>query len=487
MSEKLSREDLARLVAQDIQPGSFVNLGIGQPTSVSNYLTAEQDITLHTENGMLGMGPEAHGDEIDQDLINAGKVPVTEVPGASYFHHADSFAMMRGGHLDVCVLGAFQVSATGDLANWHTGAPDAIPAVGGAMDLATGAKDVYVMMSLFAKDGTPKLVPECSYPLTGVGCVTRVYTNDAVFLLTPEGVRVRETFGTTLEELQSKMDIKLLPPLPSKAPVKLEGTMTETKTPGDQFVQSLARGLTVIRAFDADNVTMTLSEVSKRTGLTRATARRFLHTLVDLGYVRTDGRVFELTALVLQLGYSYLAGQSLPQLVQPLLEELSAELHESTSASILDGDEIVYIARIHTRRIMTVGIMVGTRFPAYATSMGRVLLAGLPTEELEERLASTTLKQLTPRTIADPVQLRAELDTVRSQGWSLVDQELEIGLRSVAVPVLHPDGSVAAALNMSMQASLADGTRDVDAVVAEALPKLRAASAKITDALRAQQ
>ncbi|MGW6175097.1 3-oxoacid CoA-transferase subunit B [Arthrobacter sp. NPDC055138] len=212
MSEKLSREDLAKLVAQDIQPGSFVNLGIGQPTSVSNYLTAEQDITLHTENGMLGMGPEAHGDEVDQDLINAGKVPVTEVPGASYFHHADSFAMMRGGHLDVCVLGAFQVSATGDLANWHTGAPDAIPAVGGAMDLATGAKDVYVMMSLFAKDGTPKLVPDCSYPLTGVGCVTRVYTNDAVFLLTPEGVRVRQTFGTTLEELQSKMDIKLLPP-----------------------------------------------------------------------------------------------------------------------------------------------------------------------------------------------------------------------------------------------------------------------------------
>jgi 3-oxoadipate CoA-transferase beta subunit len=212
VSEKLSREDLARLVAKDIQPGSFVNLGIGQPTSVSNYLTAEQDITLHTENGMLGMGPEAHGEEIDQDLINAGKVPVTEVPGASYFHHADSFAMMRGGHLDVCVLGAFQVSATGDLANWHTGAPDAIPAVGGAMDLATGAKDVYVMMSLFAKDGTPKLVPDCSYPLTGVGCVTRVYTNDAVFLLTPEGVRVRETFGTTLEELQSKMEIKLLPP-----------------------------------------------------------------------------------------------------------------------------------------------------------------------------------------------------------------------------------------------------------------------------------
>ncbi|MCG2621566.1 3-oxoacid CoA-transferase subunit B [Arthrobacter sp. I2-34] len=213
MSEKLSRDELAQLVARDIKPGAFVNLGIGQPTLVSNYLTAEQDVTLHTENGMLGMGPEAHGDQIDEDLINAGKIPVTELPGASYFHHADSFAMMRGGHLDVCVLGAFQVSATGDLANWHTGAPDAIPAVGGAMDLATGAKDVYVMMSLFTKDGKSKLVPECTYPLTGVGCVTRVYTNDAVFLISSEGVRVRETFGTTVEELQSKMDVKLLPPL----------------------------------------------------------------------------------------------------------------------------------------------------------------------------------------------------------------------------------------------------------------------------------
>jgi len=213
VSEKLNRDELARLVAGDIKPGSFVNLGIGQPTLVSNYLTAEQDVTLHTENGMLGMGPEAHGEQIDQDLINAGKIPVTELPGASYFHHADSFAMMRGGHLDVCVLGAFQVSAGGDLANWHTGAPDAIPAVGGAMDLATGAKDVYVMMSLFTKDGKSKLVPECSYPLTGVGCVTRVYTNEAVFLISAEGVRVRETFGTTVEELQSKMDVKLLPPV----------------------------------------------------------------------------------------------------------------------------------------------------------------------------------------------------------------------------------------------------------------------------------
>ncbi|EMY36017.1 beta-ketoadipate pathway transcriptional regulator [Arthrobacter crystallopoietes BAB-32] len=262
--------------------------------------------------------------------------------------------------------------------------------------------------------------------------------------------------------------------------------MTETKLPGDQFVQSLARGLAVIRAFDADNTSMTLSEVSKRTGLTRATARRFLHTLVDLGYVRTDGRVFELTALVLQLGYSYLAGQSLPQLVQPLLEELSSELHESTSASILDGGEIVYIARIHTRRIMTVGIAVGTRFPAYATSMGRVLLAGLPEQDLKEYLRTAELKPLTARTISTPEGLLAELDKVREQGWSLVDQELENGLRSVAVPIFNPDGSVAAALNMSMQASLADSTPDLEAAVSAALPKLQAASVKITDALRAQ-
>jgi 3-oxoadipate CoA-transferase beta subunit len=208
-STRLGREELAALVAADIKAGSFVNLGIGQPTLVSNYLRPEQAVTLHTENGMLGMGPEAHGDDIDEDLINAGKIPVTELPGASYFHHADSFAMMRGGHLDVCVLGAFQVSATGDLANWHTGAPDAIPAVGGAMDLATGAKEVYVMMSLFAKDGTSKLVEACTYPLTGVGCVTRIYTNDAVFLITADGVRVRETFGTTVAELQERIPVPL--------------------------------------------------------------------------------------------------------------------------------------------------------------------------------------------------------------------------------------------------------------------------------------
>jgi len=208
----LGRSELAALVARDIPAGSFVNLGIGQPTLVSNFLTEEQNITLHTENGMLGMGPEAVEDQIDGDLINAGKIPVTELPGASYFHHADSFAIMRGGHLDICVLGAFQVSATGDLANWHTGAPDAIPAVGGAMDLATGAKDVFVMMSLLTRDGASKLVEACSYPLTGVGCVTRVYTERAVFLIGSDGVTVRETFGCTVDELRPLVPVPLLTP-----------------------------------------------------------------------------------------------------------------------------------------------------------------------------------------------------------------------------------------------------------------------------------
>src|SRR5687767_3305470 len=201
----LGRDDLARLVARDIAPGSFVNLGIGQPTLVSNYLVQEQNITLHTENGMLGMGPVAAGDQIDEDLINAGKIPVTELPGASYFHHADSFAMMRGGHLDICVLGAFQVSFAGDLANWHTGAPDAIPAVGGAMDLAIGAKNVFVVMALFSKDGSPKLVEECTYPLTGLACVTRVYSDYAVFVLTDHGMVARETYGIGRNDLAERL------------------------------------------------------------------------------------------------------------------------------------------------------------------------------------------------------------------------------------------------------------------------------------------
>lgn len=215
MNAPLSRAELAARVARDIPSGSFVNLGIGQPTLVSDHFAPDQGVILHTENGMLGMGRQAIGDEIDPDLMNAGKVPVTELPGASYFHHADSFAIMRGGHLDVCVLGAFQVSASGDLANWHTGEPDAIPAVGGAMDLATGAKQVFVMMSLFGKDGASKLVPACDYPLTGVGCVSRVYTDLAVFELAGGRVTVLDTFGIGLAELQSRLGVPVdLPPAP---------------------------------------------------------------------------------------------------------------------------------------------------------------------------------------------------------------------------------------------------------------------------------
>jgi 3-oxoadipate CoA-transferase, beta subunit len=203
----LTKAQMAALVARDIPRGSFVNLGIGLPTTVADHLPADAGVVLHTENGMLNMGPAATGDDVDPDLTNAGKIPVTELPGSAYFHHADSFAMMRGGHLDVCVLGAFQVSAAGDLANWHTGAPDAIPAVGGAMDLAIGAKQVFVMMTLFAKDGTAKLVPECTYPLTGIGCVSRVYTDVAVFDVGPGGVVVRDVFGITADELVARLDV----------------------------------------------------------------------------------------------------------------------------------------------------------------------------------------------------------------------------------------------------------------------------------------
>jgi len=206
----LGRDDLARLVAADIPPGSYLNLGIGQPTRIANFLEPESGVILHTENGMLGVGPQAYGDAIDPDLINAGKVPVTETPGAAYFHHADSFAMMRGGHLDVCVLGAFQVSFGGDLANWHTGAADAIPAVGGAMDLAIGAKEVFVLMTLFSKDGSPKMVPECTYPLTGVACVSRVYTDYGVFVLTDHGVMARETYGIGHDDLAERLRIRFV-------------------------------------------------------------------------------------------------------------------------------------------------------------------------------------------------------------------------------------------------------------------------------------
>ena len=205
----LSRDELADRVAQDIPYGAYVNLGIGAPTLVADHLDPERDVTLHTENGLLGMGRAAVGDEIDPDLINAGKIPVIAEPGAAYFHHADSFAMMRGGHLDVCVLGAFQVSTSGDLANWHTGEPDAIPAVGGAMDLAIGAKQVWVMTDLLTKEGTSKLVEACTYPLTGKGCVSRVYTDRAVIAVGAQGASVIELFGTTLDELNELTGLSL--------------------------------------------------------------------------------------------------------------------------------------------------------------------------------------------------------------------------------------------------------------------------------------
>ena len=200
---KFTREEMAARVARDIPDGAYVNLGIGLPTFVANHLPKDREIVLHTENGLLGMGPAPAKGEEDPDLINASKQPVTQLDGASFFHHADSFAMMRGGHLDFCVLGAFQVSASGDLANWHTGAPDAIPAVGGAMDLAIGAKKVYVMMEHLTKSGESKVVARCTYPLTGIGCVNRIFTDLAVIDVTPQGLAVLDIVdGLGFDELQ---------------------------------------------------------------------------------------------------------------------------------------------------------------------------------------------------------------------------------------------------------------------------------------------
>ncbi len=190
--QRMTRDQMAARVAADIPEGAYVNLGIGLPTTVANALPKDREVILHTENGLLGMGPAPAKGQEDWDLINAGKQAVTALPGAAFFHHADSFAMMRGGHLDICVLGAFQVSATGDLANWHTGAPDAIPAVGGAMDLAIGAKQTWVMMEHTTKDGAHKLVEACTYPLTGKSCVARIYTDLAVIDVTPQGFAARE-------------------------------------------------------------------------------------------------------------------------------------------------------------------------------------------------------------------------------------------------------------------------------------------------------
>jgi IclR family transcriptional regulator, pca regulon regulatory protein len=251
--------------------------------------------------------------------------------------------------------------------------------------------------------------------------------------------------------------------------------MTAADLRGAHFVQSLERGLAVIRAFGANSPELTLSDVARATGLTRAAARRFLLTLVDLGYVRTDGRLFSLTPRVLELGYSYLASMSLPEVAEPHLERLVAEVHESSSVSVLDGDDVVYVARIPTSRIMAVSINVGTRFPAYATSMGRVLLAGLPEAELDAYLERTTFRRLTPKTVTSAKALRAELARVRAQGWALVDQELEEGLRAVAAPIRDKTGRVVAAANASAHAS----RTSVETMRRTLLPPLLAAVARI--------
>ena len=208
--QKRSKEQLAQRVAQDIHDGAYVNLGIGMPTLVANHLPVGIEVVLHSENGILGMGPAPEAGEEDYDLINAGKQPVTLLAGGAYFHHADSFGMMRGGHLDICVLGAFQVSATGDLANWSTGEKDAIPAVGGAMDLAIGAKQTWVMMDLLTKKGESKVVSQCSYPITGIGCVKRIYSELVTLECTPKGLLLVDMVeGLTHAELEKMIGLPI--------------------------------------------------------------------------------------------------------------------------------------------------------------------------------------------------------------------------------------------------------------------------------------
>jgi len=244
---------------------------------------------------------------------------------------------------------------------------------------------------------------------------------------------------------------------------------------GSDFVQSLERGLAVIRAFDHDHPELTLSEVAAVTGVTRAVARRFLLTLAELGYVRSDGRFFSLTAKVLELGYAYLSSLSLPEVAEPHLEALVGEVNESSSVSVLDGHDVVYVARVPVSRIMTVSISVGTRFPAYATSMGRVLLAGLPEPDLMAYLSSVRLERLTARTVSSVAALRGEIARVRSQGWALVNQELEEGLRALAVPIRDRTGKVVAALNVSAHAS----RTSLEAMRRDLLPPLLKAAARV--------
>ncbi len=262
-----------------------------------------------------------------------------------------------------------------------------------------------------------------------------------------------------------------------------EVTLSERREPQErsgEFVQSLERGLAVIRAFGAERPALTLSEVSRHTGLSRASARRFLHTLVELGYLASDGREFSLRPQVLELGHAYLSGLSLPQIAQPYLKQLATEVGESASVAVLDGTDIVYVARVTTYRIMSAAIVVGTRFPAYATSMGRAILGSGSIDRQERYLAEAELTKFTPRTITDPRRLRAALEHVRKEGWALVDQELEEGLRSLAVPVRDATGRVVAAVNVS--APVRRG--DVRTLVRELLPPVMRAAKDITADLR---
>jgi IclR family transcriptional regulator, pca regulon regulatory protein len=264
-------------------------------------------------------------------------------------------------------------------------------------------------------------------------------------------------------------------PEPAEVPQAHEG-----QPAGVEFVQSLDRGLAVIRAFDADHTDLTLSEVARITGLTRASVRRFLHTLVELGYMRTDGRRFSLRPKILELGYAYLSSLTLPEVAMPHLERLVERTHESSSVSVLDGDEVVYVARVPTKRIMRIAISVGTRFPAFATSMGRVMLAGQSETWLDEYLTSADLHRITRRTIVDSEQLRAELARIQGQGWAMVDQELEEGLRSLAAPIRDEQGRVVAAINISAHASRGG----MEAMRAEFLEPLLSTAKHIEEDLR---
>ncbi|MFI6507176.1 IclR family transcriptional regulator C-terminal domain-containing protein [Streptosporangium sp. NPDC050855] len=257
--------------------------------------------------------------------------------------------------------------------------------------------------------------------------------------------------------------------------------MIEPVDRGSDHVQSLARGLSVIKAFSATSPELTLSEVARATDLTRAAARRFLLTLVDLGYVRTDGRLFALSPRVLDLGYAYLSSLSLPEVAEPHLERLVAEVHESASVAVLDGEDVVYVARVATSRIMRVTISIGTRFPAYCTSMGRVLLAGLSPDDLDAYLDRVELRRITARTVTSTAALRAELERVRAHGWAMVDQELEEGLRSIAAPVRERSGRVTAAINISSHAS----RTTTDSARRHLLPPLLATVARVEADLHA--